>query len=111
MKVFAIVLALALGHAAPSDAKSYRGAEVDALMCAALLGITGQVAHQLQVINATERDLLVAVSYAILLRYVSGTQEQKEKAMFQLAQRASFGANVRDFERRAGTCVRRFPPV
>jgi hypothetical protein len=110
VKVVAIVLALALGPA-PLQAKSYRGAEVEALMCAALLGISGEVAHQLRVINRTERDIMVAVSYAILLRYVSGTQAQKEKAMMQLAQRDSFGANVRDFDRRANLCLTRFPPV
>jgi hypothetical protein len=106
--MLAALLALA---ATPSQAERrvYSGPELEALVCAHLFGITSVSLANEGMLSPSLRDGMLTWSVLIMERYVSGSWEQKMKALKTVSGRRTLLGSIGEFQVRAKGCLQRFP--
>ena len=102
-------LAITLVAGAAEARKTYSGQEAAALRCAAILSLVPSAMARAGMIPQSEVRMFHTASSLILARYVTGTQDQKLKALRAVMGRKDAEANIRDFQTKAKTCLRQFP--
>jgi hypothetical protein len=89
--------------------RTYAGSEAAALRCSNLLSITAVVLFEANQISPLERDVLLFATIAILERHVSGTRDEKQRALAIVRERRSVPDTLDDYRRNARRCLKQFP--
>jgi hypothetical protein len=101
-------LCLPLSVAAQSK-RIYEGEEAAALRCANTLALTAVELSRAELIDETEKEVMLGITVLILERHVSGTWGQKKKALAVMRDRRSVPDTLEDYRRNAVRCLRQFP--
>lgn len=108
MRVLALVLALSATHAAAGQ-RVYDGDEAAAIRCANMMAMTGITLNGAGLMGEPEKDVLIGISVLILERHVSGNWTEKKRAMEVMRDRRDVDTTLRDYQRNAPLCLKRFP--
>jgi len=109
MRALALMLALLGGTAAHAAQRVYEGEEAAALRCANMMAMTGVTLNRAGLMANREKDVLIGISILILERHVSGTWNEKKRAMEVMRDRRDLDATLEDYQRNAPLCLNRFP--
>lgn len=110
MRFTALVLCLAVAFPAVAQPQRiYSGEEAAALRCANTLALTAVALARADLMPEPEKDVMLAVTIAILERHVSGTWAQKKRALEVVRDRRSVPDTLDDYRRNAARCLRQFP--
>ncbi len=111
--VIAVLLALSLmlssAPMAEAKRKVYSGSEAEALKCSYLISMTALLLWKAGKLSTRDKDRAMTISVIMMNRYVSGTWEQKKKALTTVGNRRSLGKTVKEFQQQSKYCIRRFP--
>ncbi|WP_298857589.1 hypothetical protein [uncultured Sulfitobacter sp.] len=87
----------------------YEGDEVAAIRCANMMAMTGVTLNGAGLMGDSEKDVLIGISVLILERHVSGNWTEKKRAMEAMRDRRDVDETLRDYQRNAPICLKRFP--
>ncbi len=108
--VMAGVLSLCLPLSATAQSQRiYEGEEAAALRCANTLAFTAVELSRAKLIEDAEKEVMLGITILILERHVSGTWQQKKKALAVMRDRRSLPDTLEDYRRNAARCLRQFP--
>lgn len=108
MRGLALVLMLIATDAAAGQ-RVYEGDEASAIRCANMMAMTGVTLNSAGLMSDPEKDVLIGISVLILERHVSGNWTEKKRAMEAMRDRRDVDATMRDYQRNAPVCLKRFP--
>ena len=109
--VFAAAFGVALclcGQPAQAQ-KVYEGREASALRCANTLALTAVALSNAELIEDTEKDVMLGITIRMLERHVTGTWRQKRAAMEIMRDRRSVPDTLTDYRKNAVRCLALFP--
>ncbi|MEH6831169.1 hypothetical protein [Sulfitobacter sp.] len=108
MRGLALMLALIASNAAAGQ-RVYEGDEAAAIRCANMMAMTGVTLNGAGLMGDPEKDVLIGISVLILERHVSGNWTEKKRAMEAMRDRRDVDETLRDYQRNAPLCLKRFP--
>jgi hypothetical protein len=94
---------------AAAGQRVYAGAEREALVCAHLFAASAVALEGRGVLSRTSRDSALTWTTLILNRYVSGSFDQKVRAMQAVGGGRAPAATLTEFTKRGRACLKRFP--
>ncbi len=108
MRGLVLMLALVSTDVAAGQ-RIYEGDEVAAIRCANMMAMTGVTLNGAGLMGDSEKDVLIGISVLILERHVSGNWTEKKRAMEAMRDRRDVDETLRDYQRNAPICLKRFP--
>ena len=105
----AALLTLLAGTADAVPGRVYEGPEAAALRCANTLALTAVSLARADMIGEPEKEVMLGITLLILERHVSGSWQQKKKALQVMRDRRSFEDTLEDYRLNAAQCLRQFP--
>lgn len=105
----AVVLVAGIVSPAVAAQRTYEGQEAAALRCANTLALTAMALSRAELIDPSEKEVMLGISVIILDRHVGGTWAQKKAALEQVRDRRSVEETLEDYQRTAAQCLRQFP--
>jgi len=107
----ALVVALltAASAATAGERKVYEGDEATALKCAFVISATANTLETAGFLGRNYARGANVISFAILQKYVSGTERQKLAALKAVGARRDVARTLSEFQAEAKACLRKFP--
>lgn len=87
----------------------YEGAEAAALRCSNTLALTAVALARAGLMDEVEKEIMLGITIMILERHVSGTWNQKKRALAVMRDRRSIPDTLEDYQNNAARCLRQFP--
>ncbi|MEC3860345.1 hypothetical protein VK792_03540 [Mesobacterium sp. TK19101] len=107
--VLIAALIAASGAATAGERKVYAGDEAKALKCAFVISATANTLETAGFLGRNYARGANVISYAILQKYVSGTERQKLAALKAVGARRDVNQTLTEFQAEAKACLRKFP--
>ncbi|KIN64046.1 hypothetical protein Z946_2931 [Sulfitobacter noctilucicola] len=109
-RLLSVALAVVLAQPVMAQkTRTYAGEEAAALRCSNALALTAIALSRAELIADVEKEVMLGVTVLILERHVSGTWQQKKRALEVMRDRRSVPDTLDDYRRNAVKCLRQFP--